>query len=333
MVAERSLASKFFLVLLVSLVAIFLIGAVADAHRVPGCENETPLAKNPHCAEGHGGENPGECSDGLDNDGDGLIDGDDPDCPQPPPECSDDLDNDGDGATDEFDRDCSGPTDDTESGSDEPECSDGVDNDGDTKTDFGEGGDPDCTSDDDNSESSDPPGECEDGIDNDGDGAIDEFDRDCTGPDDDESGSQEPECSDGIDNDGDTKTDFGEGGDPDCESDDDDSEEPGTTPPQCADGIDNDGDGLTDGDDPGCDDENDNDETDAPPQPSCGDPDGDGVDHSAFDNDSNEGGPISSIVHEVDQAIPSPLAGDQGVVTEVNCAIVVTVEELLGING
>ena len=42
---------------------------------------------------------------------------------------------------------------------------------------------------------------------------------------------------------------------------------------------------------------------------------------------------MSSIVHEVDQALPSPLGDDQGVVTEVNCAIVVTVEELLGING
>jgi hypothetical protein len=134
-------------------------------------------------------------------------------------------------------------------------------------------------------------------------------------------------------NDGDGATDFGEGGDPDCESDDDDSE--GTAPPTpaCSDGEDNDGDGLTDGDDPGCADANDDDETDPVSEPTCGDPDGDGVDHSAFDNDSNEGGLVSSIVHEVDQAIPSPLAGDQGVVTEVNCALVVTVEEIVGING
>ncbi len=42
---------------------------------------------------------------------------------------------------------------------------------------------------------------------------------------------------------------------------------------------------------------------------------------------------MSSVVHGLDQAVPAPLAGDQGVVTEVNCAIVVTVEELIGING
>ncbi len=140
-----------------------------------------------------------------------------------------------------------------------------------------------------------PPDECNDGIDNDEDGATDGFDRDC----------------------------------------DDGSPESGSDEPACSNGVDDDEDGATDGDDPDCDDDDDTDEggTVTPPQPSCGDPDGDGVDHSAFDNDSNEGGPVSSIVHEVDQAIPSPLAGDQGVVTEVNCAIVVTVEELLGING
>ena len=294
---ERSPAKKLLIVLLTVLLGVFLMGIVADAH-FPGkaCENETPLAKNKHCAEGHGGENPGECSDGIDNDGDGFVDEDDPDCQQPPQdECTDGIDNDGDGATDGFDRDCDDGS--PESGSDEPECSDGVDNDRDGKTDFGEGGDPDCESDDDNSEAGDPP---------------------------------LPACSDGEDNDGDGLVD---GDDPGCDGDNDTDETDPTTPPQCSDGDDNDGDGLVDGDDPGCEDENDNDETDPVSEPTCGDPDGDGVDHSAFDPDSNEGGLVSSIVHGVDQALPAPLAGDQGVVTEVNCALVVTVEEILGING
>jgi hypothetical protein len=57
----------------------------------------------------------------------------------------------------------------------------------------------------------------------------------------------------------------------------------------------------------------------------------DGSEHSSFDPDSDEVGPISSIVHEVDQALPSPLGADGGVVSEVNCAIIVTVEEALGL--
>lgn len=297
---ERSPAKKLLIVLLTVLLGVFLMGIVADAH-FPGkaCENETPLAKNKHCSEGHGGEDPGQCTDGKDNDGDGLIDEDDPDCEPPPPqdECTDGIDNDNDGATDGFDRDCDDGS--PESGSDEPECSDGVDNDGDGATDFGEDGDPDCESDDDDSEAGPPP--------------------------------TDPQCSDGEDNDGDGLVDDA---DPGCTDENDDDETDPTTPPQCADGEDNDGDGLVDGADPGCADENDDDETDEPAgEPTCGDPDGDGVDHSAFDPDSNEGGLVSSIVHGVDQALPSPLGGDQGVVTEVNCALIVTVEEIVGING
>jgi hypothetical protein len=164
-----------------------------------------------------------------------------------------------------------------------------------------------------------PPGDetCSDGIDNDGDGKIDQEDEDCQEP---EGPPGDPTCSDGIDNDGDGLTDED---DPDCQDGPGTEGPPGH--PTCSDGIDNDEDGLIDLDDPDC--------QEVPPEPTCGDPDGDGVDHSAFDPDSNEGGPVSSIVHEVDQALPSPLGGDQGVVTEVNCALIVTVEELLGING
>ncbi len=49
------------------------------------------------------------CEDGLDNDGDGLVDGDDPDCVPPPEDCDDGVDNDGDGLADGDDPDCQVP--------------------------------------------------------------------------------------------------------------------------------------------------------------------------------------------------------------------------------
>jgi hypothetical protein len=68
------------------------------------------------------------CDNGVDDDGDGLIDGDDPDCQSPEgPEagnCSDGIDNDGDGFIDGDDPDCQSP--DTETS-----CDNGVDDDGD----------------------------------------------------------------------------------------------------------------------------------------------------------------------------------------------------------
>jgi len=45
------------------------------------------------------------CNDGIDNDGDGLVDIDDPDC-QSPEICDDLIDNDGDGFIDGADPDC-----------------------------------------------------------------------------------------------------------------------------------------------------------------------------------------------------------------------------------
>jgi YVTN family beta-propeller protein len=65
---------------------------------------------------GNPGSVPGACSDGLDNDGDGLVDLADPGCAISGqsienPQCNDGLDNDGDGAIDLADAQCSGPAD------------------------------------------------------------------------------------------------------------------------------------------------------------------------------------------------------------------------------
>lgn len=91
------------------------------------------------------------CSDGLDNDGDGLIDyPNDPGCSgltddneSDTPACSDGIDNDNDGKIDyPADFGCTGLTDDNEA--DNPQCSDGIDNDNNGKIDFPD--DPGCVS-------------------------------------------------------------------------------------------------------------------------------------------------------------------------------------------
>ena len=128
-------------------------------------------------------------------------------------QCSDGVDNDGDGRIDfPNDPDCSGPTDDSEAGGaddddvqretdrGDAECEDGRDNDGDGRVDFPD--DPGCTSRSDDSEE-DGAGtagaggggggqgggggaECQDGVDNDGDGRVDHpDDPQCTSPSDD----------------------------------------------------------------------------------------------------------------------------------------------------
>ena len=84
------------------------------------------------------GSVPGACSDGIDNDGDGDIDGADAGCAGTlspnveNPQCDDGVDNDGDGLVDGTDLACSGTADDTEYS----QCQDGVNNDGGTGTDF-----------------------------------------------------------------------------------------------------------------------------------------------------------------------------------------------------
>ena len=96
---------------------------------------------------------PCSCGDGVDNDGDGLADADDPACLAIDPNggeggaglvtCVDDLDNDGDGRIDEDDPDCPRVYDALaiERSFGPPDCDDGADNDGDGLVDRD---DPDC---------------------------------------------------------------------------------------------------------------------------------------------------------------------------------------------
>jgi hypothetical protein len=93
---------------------------------------------------------PPACSDGIDNDGDGLVDYPaDPGCLSPDDpwetvDCNDGIDNDGDGSIDydpEGDGDPSCGS--AQFGAEQTQCSDGADNDGDGKIDMA---DPQCTS-------------------------------------------------------------------------------------------------------------------------------------------------------------------------------------------
>jgi endonuclease I len=183
------------------------------------------------------------CSDEVDNDGDGAVDCDDPDCaprsgmttcgPVEGDEdsdaaCSDNFDNDEDGYTDCEDYDCSrnpavtvcgqGGVEDTDA-----LCSDGVDNDGDGYADCQ---DYDCSR---NTSvtvctvvDEDSDAACSDGIDNDRDGDVDCDDVDCIGNPavttcrGDTTGDEDTEerCRDGVDNDDDGAADCAE---PSCQ--------------------------------------------------------------------------------------------------------------------
>jgi hypothetical protein len=157
------------------------------------------------------------CGNGIDDDGNGLIDCADDACASICPEiCGDSLDNDSDGLADCEDADCDGSC--TEA------CGDGRDNDGDGLIDCA---DQDCSV-------PECPEICTDGRDNDGDGASDCSDLDCNDP------SCTELCTDARDNDGDGAVDCD---DPDCDGD---------CPENCEDARDNDGDGLIDCSDPQC---------------------------------------------------------------------------------
>ena len=117
------------------------------------------------------------CQDGKDNDGDGLIDMNDPGCSSvtdnselnPAVQCDDGKDNDNDGLIDMADPGCSSVTDNNEKDI-VYQCSDGKDNDGDTYIDYPN--DKGCSDVTDNSELNSLI-QCDNGLDDDGDGLID----------------------------------------------------------------------------------------------------------------------------------------------------------------
>ena len=102
-----------------------------------------------------------QCTDGIDNDGDGDTDAEDTDCPLIDEICNNGLDDDGDGDIDAQDSDCPAPP------LTETQCTDEIDNDGDGDTDAE---DPDCPLIDEI---------CNNGLDDDRDGDIDAQDPDC----------------------------------------------------------------------------------------------------------------------------------------------------------
>lgn len=161
-----------------------------------------------------------------------------------PENCSDGIDNDGDGKVDCADGDCVNAAN-CVTPSTETNCSDGVDNDKDGKVDCADG---DCS----NSPSCVPAKEtnCSDGIDNDKDGNKDCADSDCIGATNCSVPSKETSCADGIDNDKDGAADCA---DVDCDG----LKGPGgglceQVEDACADGYDNDGDGRIDCADADC---------------------------------------------------------------------------------
>lgn len=153
-----------------------------------------------------------DCADGADNDGDGLVDTEDPGCslngdletPDPVlPACNDRVDNDEDGLIDLEDPGCDAESDDDETNVAIPACRDGIDNDGDGLIDFPH--DPGCAiSLQDSEEDTCPDGAdcpaCANGVDDDGDGTADyPDDLGCNGAgDDDESSAPPPVCMGGL---------------------------------------------------------------------------------------------------------------------------------------
>ena len=207
------------------------------------------------------------CSDGIDNDCDGLTDADDPDCAAPPEICDNGQDDNGNGLVDCEDPQCDnfvyGTTacgvgacaaegqeicqtpdvvDTCTSGTPSGEgpfgdvtCEDGIDNDCDGLTDAA---DPDCTEPD--------PEICDNGIDDNGNGLVDCEDPQCDGFVDGACATGEPGiCADG--------TFVCQNLTQVCEQNQQAGTEGPFGDPTCSDELDNDCDGLTDANDPDCD--------------------------------------------------------------------------------
>jgi hypothetical protein len=219
-----------------------------------------PRSATPATATNQGGMGPAGQASGMmevneDEDGDGLVNCDDPDCHTCDPTqfcfkqddpscgevCNDGIDNDNNGYVDCDDPNCEStemctcPNNFCDSGEacsadclSEVYCYDMVDNDEDGRTDCA---DSDCVSSPDCQQSE----KCDDGFDNDRDGATDCADSDCWFS---EECIPDEDCKDGYDNDGDGATDCA---DSDCYFD------PVCVPESnCSDGLDNDQDGEID---------------------------------------------------------------------------------------
>ena len=206
------------------------------------------------------------CFNGLDDDGDGVVDfPNDPGCfgkgspseddPELPPACHNGIDDDEDEAIDyPADTGCGSTSDDDEAlPRPGPLCQNRIDDDMDGATDFPN--DPGCAAPGDLSEANDDrlPG-CADERDNDRDGLVDyPFDPGCSAAGDttEEDPDPRPVCSNRVDDDGDGRLDFPR--DPGCVSAaDEDEADPGFQP-QCANRLDDDRNGRIDWpDDPGC---------------------------------------------------------------------------------
>jgi len=116
------------------------------------------------------GQNVGECTDGADNDEDGLFDCVDPDC-IPAPACAGDDDDDDDDTIAPGDDDTNPPgDDDTDHGDDDSAGPGDDDSAGPGDDDSAGSGDDDDTA---NPGEYQNPGDCSDGLDNDGDTLID----------------------------------------------------------------------------------------------------------------------------------------------------------------
>ncbi len=153
-----------------------------------------------------------QCANGSDDDGNGLVDLNDPGCENASddseepgfggvfgvPECQNGEDDDGDNATDfagfpsSPDAQCASATDTDESvaGDQDTECETATEDDGDTDGGTFAAGDPECTSADDNDEFDEE--ECGDGVDNDSEGGADLTDPGCSFPYDGDESSNNP---------------------------------------------------------------------------------------------------------------------------------------------
>ena len=217
---------------------------------------------DPDCSVGNGeiGFTGFVCNNGVDDDGDTLIDAEDPGCiaaqrftedDSAGSDCNDGVDNDGDGFIDSAGLILNEDEDDeiiyaadygcwmggAEADNAATQCGDGIDNDSDAFTDAL---DTDCVTSATLVEG--PIGACNDGVDNDGDGWADNSDPDCASSLY-EVGFTANACNDGVDNDNDGDSDAD---DADCAL----ATTRYETLDECGDGIDNDGDGWLDrGDD------------------------------------------------------------------------------------